>query len=487
MPVAVTFPCGGRKSMSERSILSGSTAILVLGMHRSGTSALTGCLAKLGVTLGSEGSFLAPRHDNPTGFWEHSGVYAAHERLLGRLETAWDNSGPMPTDWLSHPAVATAKSELRSLLEAEMVGSRIWAVKDPRICRLLPMWQDLLETMGVRCLPLFCVRHPFEVAKSLEIRNGFSITKGLALWLRHVTEAEAATRLSRRVLVSYEALLADWRIQLERVREFFQLDWPVEADKAGTDVDEFLSGDERHHREGNQSNDSLPEIVASAYAGLLQAMDGQWSEIEELSVENRRNCEIYDEAFIEAFNPRISINTDAIYEFSRALENQKDWFNAVSAYWLERREADQAFDAIKSALDIKVKEVERAHAANAELSMLLDSAKQQETRLDDAIALCNLHIAGLDHRIAEMDQKLSIGRSTIASLQAAVVDQDRTITTLRNEKAAADNSLKENSAQIVELQSGLSRMSGEYQQLGASSQKAKWLIKRLLLKMIGKD
>lgn len=129
----------------SQSPLSGSRAILVLGMHRSGTSALTGTLAKLGVAVGDDAEHLAPRPDNPKGFWENADVFRIHEWLLAQLDVGWDDIRPMPKDWLAHSAVAEAKDQLRLLLESSMAERALWAVKDPRLCRLLPMWRELLK------------------------------------------------------------------------------------------------------------------------------------------------------------------------------------------------------------------------------------------------------------------------------------------------------------------------------------------------------
>ena len=71
-----------------------SRALLILGMHRSGTSAVTGALALRGVYLGQD--LMPPGPDNPRGFWEHAGVVAIHERLLEALDRRWDDLRAMP-------------------------------------------------------------------------------------------------------------------------------------------------------------------------------------------------------------------------------------------------------------------------------------------------------------------------------------------------------------------------------------------------------
>src|ERR1700690_93442 len=76
------------------SAIAGSTALVVLGMHRSGTSALTGMLHHLGVALGSR--LMAASPDNPRGYWEHSDIVATHERLMAALGWGWDDIRSLP-------------------------------------------------------------------------------------------------------------------------------------------------------------------------------------------------------------------------------------------------------------------------------------------------------------------------------------------------------------------------------------------------------
>ncbi len=138
--------------------------ILVIGMHRSGTSAVTRVLNLLGVELG--GSLLPRAADNVLGFWEHQEVVSIHERLFSALGRNWFDLSELPLGWLSTPAASEAKQQLKELFTREFGGAVVWAVKDPRICRLLPLWRCALEELGVKAHALFMVRHPNEVAQS---------------------------------------------------------------------------------------------------------------------------------------------------------------------------------------------------------------------------------------------------------------------------------------------------------------------------------
>ena len=93
-------------------------ALLVLGMHRSGTSAVTRVLNLLGAHLGSE--LLATKADNKRGFWEHAEVVAVHERLLTALGRAWHDTRELPYGWLDSIAGRKARGEIIALIRRDM-------------------------------------------------------------------------------------------------------------------------------------------------------------------------------------------------------------------------------------------------------------------------------------------------------------------------------------------------------------------------------
>lgn len=178
--------------------------IFVLGMHRSGTSAVTRVLGLLGVHLGNPSEMNPTDDGNPRGYWERREVLALDEEILAALEASWCE--PLPADPARLHARDRASFEKRA---ASIVSSldphRPWALKDPRFCLLLPLWRAVLTS------PL-CVlvhRDPLEVARSLRTRNGFPLPLGLALWESHARAALSSSEGLPRLLVSYPSLVDD--------------------------------------------------------------------------------------------------------------------------------------------------------------------------------------------------------------------------------------------------------------------------------------
>src|SRR5580658_3837779 len=188
-----TATTGMRRLCAEQAgAIAGSTAIVVLGMHRSGTSALTGVLHHLGVEL-SEHLMPASR-DNPRGYWEHSDVVSVQERLMAALGWAWDDIRSMPAGFEHGEAAQAACSELAAILHRDFSSAPLWGLKDPRLCRLMPLWTALLADEQVEPRYLLTVRHPLDVAASLHARDGIGVARAWLLWLGHMLDSERATR-----------------------------------------------------------------------------------------------------------------------------------------------------------------------------------------------------------------------------------------------------------------------------------------------------
>jgi len=249
-----------------------SKAILVIGMHRSGTSALTGVLRLLGVDLGE--NLLPANEANVRGYWEHADIYDVHERLLATLGTAWADPLPLLDDWWEQEDVEPFRQELRSIIRRDFAQSDCWAVKDPRLWKLLPLWKDLLAELDVSPAVIIPVRNPAEIVGSLGVRDQFGSGRTYRLWLNHVLCTEAKTRDCPRVFTTYDQLLADWRITIGRIADALDIHWPRRPDDMADQIGEFLSSDLRHHNvheAPEQKVQGMPSLAESTYSHLLQA------------------------------------------------------------------------------------------------------------------------------------------------------------------------------------------------------------------------
>jgi len=187
--------------------MNGSRALLVLGMHRSGTSATSGALAHFGFDLGTR--LVAAADDNPKGYFEHEPVVAIHEVFLEALGRRWCDPTVLPEEAWTGEAAAVARRAIVDAVTHDFHASPHWSLKDPRLSRLLPLWQPIWPTLGVEPSALVVVRRPVEVAGSLARRDGFPSMLADLLWIRHTLEALRGTAGMPRVCVEYSRLVAD--------------------------------------------------------------------------------------------------------------------------------------------------------------------------------------------------------------------------------------------------------------------------------------
>jgi hypothetical protein len=109
--------------------LAGSTAAIVLGMHRSGTSALAGMLHHLGVELGDRLMQASP--DNPRGYWEHRDIVAVNHKLMAELGCSWDDIRPLPAKWEESEAALCAARDAATILARDFARNSIVGIEGP--------------------------------------------------------------------------------------------------------------------------------------------------------------------------------------------------------------------------------------------------------------------------------------------------------------------------------------------------------------------
>jgi hypothetical protein len=219
--------------------------IMVLGMHRSGTSALAGTLGLLGAALPTDP--MGPRPSNPKGHFESRAVYNTHERMLEALHSAWYDLRPLtPSD---NPQVeAQFKAELVDILARSYPQAGLFVLKDPRLCRFFPLARSVMDDFSSSVSVVLCIRNPLEVAQSLKVRDGLALSHGLGLWLRHILDAELQSRDEPRVFIDYADFLTDWRGSVSNIEQRLRLYLPGLRTDAQTAVDTFLDQGLRHQK-----------------------------------------------------------------------------------------------------------------------------------------------------------------------------------------------------------------------------------------------
>ncbi len=240
----------------------------VLGMHRSGTSAVTRALNLLGAAL--PGEMMSNTHHNASGHWEPLEVVEIHDRLLAGHGYVWDDPFiPSTICDASTPATQAASHDITAFVSSHVIPHPVALVKDPRICHTLPLWEAPLAQAGYTSVALLMLRNPLEVAASLQARDQMPSQVGLQLWLRYTLAAEYHTRHLPRVQLRYSDLLNDWQAALSPVTALLNLPLPAVDAALGQQLTAFLAKGERHHAIADDTLASYPDMinhVATVYA-----------------------------------------------------------------------------------------------------------------------------------------------------------------------------------------------------------------------------
>ena len=183
--------------------------LLVIGMHRSGTSAIAGALGQLGLTVPAARDryeYYGSAEGNPQ-HWESRAMGVHDDALLEQLGGTWDC--PPDPDRLEGPEADLSFGKLEDPARPARVafpepGPIVW--KDPRACLLLPYWRAHLPKP---LAAVFIWRSPLAVARSLGARNGVDLADGVALWERYNRCGLAALLGTDTFVTKYEAVVED--------------------------------------------------------------------------------------------------------------------------------------------------------------------------------------------------------------------------------------------------------------------------------------
>jgi hypothetical protein len=189
--------------------------LMVVGMHRSGTSAVTGGLGALGFGTPHPDDRMGWHESNPD-HWESVSINRFNEGLLALQGGSWEAPPDLTANWENSTALHQV-SDLSAVVTAAYrdPGPLVW--KDPRVCLVLPYWRRVLPP------PLAAVlvwRSPLAVARSLRRRDGMHLADGVALWERYNRGALEHLVGVDTYVCKYETVLDDPRGEFTRVSDW---------------------------------------------------------------------------------------------------------------------------------------------------------------------------------------------------------------------------------------------------------------------------
>jgi hypothetical protein len=243
--------------------------VIVLGMHRSGTSAATGLMNLLGLSPSVSGDLMMGTRTNAKGHWESRSMYVLNDRLLAETGHAWwypPTSGELAR-WLDSGTTVTGEMAQAAFDRVHPVEPWVW--KDPRTCVTLSYWR---RALGRPVAGVVVFRNPIDVANSLHKRDYIPMEFGAALWMRY-TRLLLEQAAGMPVLVSpYDDIVGDPRHWSATVRAFLSdLGMAVHPTVGERSIRRFVDPKLQH---SNHSRDDLRSgFGESGSATLYDALD----------------------------------------------------------------------------------------------------------------------------------------------------------------------------------------------------------------------
>ena len=251
--------------------------IALIGVQRSGTSAITRGLQVLGVDLGN---FYGPNvvgQDNEKGYFEDFEISHLDVSMLNSIGYTWDNPVLPVFDDNTRQVLSAFYHIGANILQRRLESTDLFGFKDPLIARLLPLWNDIFKDEGAEVYYIIACRNPLSTAKSMQKRDGFDIVKGCYIWLGYITASLIHSAGYKRIVVDYDELMKDPEKQLGRTAERLNLKFDAESPEFIEYKESFLSESLRHASFAISDlavNSGVPPKIAELYVLLKRiAMD----------------------------------------------------------------------------------------------------------------------------------------------------------------------------------------------------------------------
>ena len=403
------------------------TCLLVLGVHRSGTSALTRVLSLQGAVLPRR--LMGGGEGNTAGHWEGARLVQYSDQILAEFGTDWADWRLLDMSLLPVARRLQIKADIRQIVDEDYADADLIVIKDPRICRFPALFMEALLESGYRVVPVIANRNPLEVIESLQKREIYwpahlRRSDAALLWLSHQLEVERATRGMDRIFVGSDDLLTDWVAVMDRVAQQGRIRFPLRPKDAAREVEEFLSPSRRTHRHTASDVRLEPDLhgwVADAYEALRRLEDGR-----NVDAQMRTLDRLYQE--FRASSPLLAELTND----RRRMQGDATKFQSEAAAL--RQDVDR-LNAEASALMVAQSDAElRSTQARAELEALRDDL---QNKLQEVITL-RAAKSDLDSQVMERSEKVRQLEALLVQRAAEVADATADAQRLAEAKADAD-------------------------------------------------
>ena len=194
-----------------------------------------------------------------SGSWgRHTGIHwgtgsqpellQINEEILGSIGRSWPDPRAISTGWFRSKTAYEFQERIVAEIATSYGDAPLIVIKEPRICRIAPLYLDALDVLNIEPLVVLPVRHPAEVIQSISERDGNDQRTDELIWLRDLIEAEHTSRTTLRVWTSFEHLLDDWQGTAQSISSKLGITWPNQPEIVAAEVGTILKPRHRHYQ-----------------------------------------------------------------------------------------------------------------------------------------------------------------------------------------------------------------------------------------------
>ena len=419
-------------------------ALIVLGMHRSGTSAITGALRHCDVWVGEETELTDANVENPLGFWERRDMRDLCDQMLHSAGADWWKIANFDPKAIPRAALAEQLRNFEKIV-SELDKYQAWVIKEPRLCLLLPVLRRYVNNPV--CIHIY--RNPLEVARSLQTRNGFSISAGLALWEVYNLHALKASEGLPRISLSYESLMQHPVETLNAlVKELKGLggEHPIRPDSGL--IERFIDLDLYHQRATDEETEDY--LLPSQHALWLRLRSGEvFDDDLNIPVSEATKQALLD---LESIEVSFNLHNDKSNELGATLKTRDERIEALEAsVGLLRNNLEARDERIGTLEDSGT----RLKSNLAERTATLKTRDERIKALEDSRARL---MSNLEQRTATLktrDERISALESSAARLKSNLKTRDERVSTLEASVGLLRSSLEARDERISALEASV--------------------------------
>ena len=433
-----------------------SEVVLVLGMHRSGTSALTRTLNILGLSVPK--TLIKDNSSNVTGHWESMPLSQLNDEFLQLADLTWKDWKLGNVDRIKAKQRQNFHKDLRALLRSEFPGGRPCALKEPRISRIANEYLDFFQEEEIPVRVIIPVRNPLEVIQSLEARNAMDRLDSGLLWLRNVVEAVHATSNLKRAFVAYDEFLERPADMLASAAKVLDFEFPVSPSLVTAEIQRFVNSDLRHHvfESIDVAHDPVTQDwINDAYLALRLLCNDP---------ENETALET-----LSGIKSRLD-SADSLLEIMTANSRQRERnLRADTKRQIQKTEATEAeLSELRTELEATYERLQASEAAQTSLRGDLGVNQEKLQTTEGELALARDELNATYDKLQSSDAELASARDELTTTYDKLQSSDAELASARDELATTHEKLQSFDA---ELASAHDELSSTYDKLQTSDSK----------------